>query len=318
MISMARHKMIFVLFLLSLIFLAGCGTGPQGEEGDLYYLRGTEGLQMEFMQGMPPSYIYSGDKLTLGLMLRNKGTAPIDYGRLYIEGYDRSVIPPTGNGPGENLPGREGYSFTIPEHRGIYNDYGGEQFVQFTSGEVRLPLETPIYPLTLSVYACYTYQTKASATICLDPKPHRTNVDKPCITQDVSLGTQGAPVAVSYVDVENIGGDKARLVFTIQNVGVGDIINRDQMNLCPTDLLPSDLNVVNVNAINFVGENGPALSCSNIVNGQVRLGPTGTGKIVCTAPIDASAVSSYLKTVYVELSYGYRQAIKKRLEIRSE
>ncbi|MEM4755630.1 MAG: hypothetical protein QW594_00695 [Candidatus Woesearchaeota archaeon] len=316
----SRFILSLSVLLISVFFvfsLSGCSKGPKGEEGDYYYLSGTQGLEMQFMDGMPSPKIYSGDKLQVGIIVRNKGTAPLA-GILYLEGYDRKIIT------GGQLPRKTGERFpksgqTIQE-RGLYNNIGGEDYLIFSSNPIQLDRSITTYPFTLTAYACYEYKTTAIATVCLDPKPHRTNADKPCITKDVSLGTQGAPVAVNAVKVDPIGDSRVRLVFQFKNVGGGDIVDLMQWEqLCPTDFYPSDFNLLYVR-VTPVGSGARGLTCPQLdsTNGVVRLDQNGQGRLVCNLDIDSDAASSYLSSIRVEAEYAYRQYIKKQVEIRAQ
>jgi len=129
---MIIKKYFIIGMIILLMFVYGCGSGEKGEEGDLNYVQGTEGLVVSFMNGMPPDHIYRGDTLLIGINIKNKGTydLPSGGGTLYLGGFDNSIIknlkvtsgPSTfignyvniqGNGPGGSLIGRD-----------LYNDQG--------------------------------------------------------------------------------------------------------------------------------------------------------------------------------------------------
>lgn len=320
------RKNVFLMFTFILVlFIYGCGTGQKGEEGNVNYVQGTQGLDISFMNGMPPQYIYSGDVLTIGLNIENKGTydLPAGAGSIYLGGYDKSIIgnlvvtagPSTviNNGGEINIQGNnpDGSLFG----RDLYNDNGDQVYYEFQSSPID-NIPTPIYDFKLLAYLFYRYETDATANVCLDPKPHRTNVDKPCITAPISLGSQGAPVAVTSVDITPSGAGKARMIINIQNVGNGDIVDLDAFSngKGPTELLPSDLNLVE---FEIHGSNTEPQCTFNYGN-KVRLDQSGHGRVVCTVFIDKSAVTSYMSSFNIVLKYAYRTSVRKNVEIRQE
>ncbi len=312
-------KLVFLL--VAALLIAGCTQGPSKQPANLNYMSGSQGLVMELANGMPPAYIYNGDRLSIGLTLTNAGTSQLTDGYLYIAGYDPSIIDPNGNTATGSLPLPQPgtyWHFTIPQHRTQYDNVGGQVFQQFQSNYITLPPNTPSYLVPLTIYACYVYETHATATVCFDPYPHNTEMDKPCITQDVGLGSQGAPIAVTNVAVSNNGGQTVRMIFTIQNVGGGVVFNLNDMQDCPSNIGPDVRDTVTLSSVSLVGNGAGQISCSYPTgnSGNIRLGPGETGTIVCEAPI-ARAAAAYQRTVQIDLTYGYAQYIKQTVEIRS-
>lgn len=311
---MRDRKVVLFLLTLLVLFSIGCSSNPRNEEGDVDFRRGSIGLEMRFMDGNPPVELYEGDILPINIEMFNRGTAPITDGSLYLTGYDPNIITNnpwggiSGNLPFYGTP----YPFQILDTKSQFNTEGGYDVKEFQSGVITLPEGTTIYRIPLVAYACYDYFTLASENICIDPQPHRTYVDKPCITQDVSLGGgQGAPVSVTGIDVVNMR-DELKLTFTIQNVGGGDIVDLSVMKMkCPTSFSPADLNVVYVDHV-VVGPNFDIKpSCQP--NGRIKLND-GYGKVICTFPI--TGTTAFKTPVEIRISYGYRDYIRQEVEIR--
>src|SRR3989338_9053361 len=92
---------IFIIFLLSLIVIAGCsGKGKCVDEIN----KGTDGLIMEFAEGYPQDkYVVSAarEPISVFLDLKNKGAYPTEdsneqallgQGKIFLGGFDASII----------------------------------------------------------------------------------------------------------------------------------------------------------------------------------------------------------------------------------
>ena len=94
------------------------------------------------------------------------------------------------------------------------------------------------------VTACYEYETQASPVVCVDPNLYEIGpIERACTVHDVSAGGgQGAPVAVTWVDVDMAGKDRISFDIRVSNVGGGTVfysgssLTRD----CPNDIDPKD------------------------------------------------------------------------------
>lgn len=304
---------VAVFLLIILVFVSGCTGSSRDEEGTVDYRTGTRGLEMRFVEGTPPKEVYEGDYLPITIEFFNKGVYPIFNGELYLAGYDHFII---NNMIGGSIPGNlptygTPFFFTIDDAKSQFNDEGGYKVEEFNSGIIELPDGTTIYDVPLIAYACYNYQTKGSADVCIDPQPHRTNIDKPCITTDVSMGAgQGAPVSVSHVDVTNMR-DKVRLTFTIRNSGEGTVVDSMALNrgACPTGFGPADIDVVYLEKVRM----GFTLLTDCQPSGKIKM-TNGMGKVTCTAGIGGT--TAFTTPVEVTLNYGYKTFIKKNIQIK--
>jgi hypothetical protein len=306
-----------VLFLLTMLVLLafGCGSNPSREEGDVNFRQGNQGLEMRFLQGNPPYTVYEQDILPITIEMFNRGTEPVMNGMLFITGYDPNIITnnPWGGGISGNLPA---YGTSIPfrmdDKKTQFNREGGYNVMEFQSGTIELPEGSTTYEIPLVAYACYEYSTLASDTICIDPQPHRTYMDKPCITADVGMGgSQGAPVAVTHAAIENMR-DQIRITFTISNVGGGEIVDSQVMaQKCPTSFSPADINIVYVDSVNTLL--GPDFKLTCTPNGRIKL-VNGYGKIVCTAGIAGD--TAFKTPIQIKLDYGYKTYVRQQVQIR--
>ena len=303
-------KIIIVMVLLAFL-LVGCRGFSRNEEGDVNYRRGTTGLDIRFLDRSPPYVVYEGDSLPITLELFNRGASPINWGRIYITGYDTSIIPRHGiDGSISTLPGPEGHPFEMFDAKTQFNREGGYKIKEFQSGTLNL-FGGDKYRVPITVHACYDYETVANVEICMDPEPHRSPTDKACITRNPGMGGgQAAPVAVTNVDLTNMPGEM-RMTFTIKNVGDGTLVEPNKMNThCPTGFSPSDVDVVYLDYVK-VGQHDVTYDCSP--NGRIKL-YNGVGRVSCVAQMTQH--TAYKTPLEISLYYGYKTFIRRQVEIR--
>lgn len=307
---MRPARYLIVALVLLILLISGCGgTGQRGEEGYVWYRTGSQGLVMNFFQNSPQPIIYEGDIMSVSLELWNKGTSPINIGQIWYAGFDRAIIPNYGTGGTGDLPEFE--NFQILTSRDQYNNEGGVTYLDRKTGQIFLPEGTPRYPFQFMVFACYDYQTVAPFTLCIDPEPWRTNIDKPCVATNAGSGSQGAPVAVTNVDQET-AKDTVRFKITISNVGGGTIVDKlYTTSKCPTSFMPSDIDKV---YLDYVTLSNLDITSTCQPQSPIRLN-NGVGTIYCLAPIEKGP--SYSTILEVGVSYGYKQTISKQVEVRS-
>jgi hypothetical protein len=307
-----------IALILLVLLLVGCRGNSRDEEGYVDFRTGTIGLEMRFLEKSPPFYVYEGDVLPITLELFNKGASEIFAGEIYVTGFDPNLINNYGPIPGNlPLPGtlQPYLPFEMLDKKTQFNKEGGYQIIEFNSGKIDLPSGTHKYNIPLTIYACYDYETIASTEICIDPEPHRSYYDKPCVTRNVGMGGgQGAPVAITNVELTNMR-EQMRITFTIQNVGSGmgggTIVDLEKMfaGACPTGFGPVDVDVVYLNYVR-VGDSAP-LACSP--DGRIKL-VNGVGRVSCTYAMPGG--TAYKTPLEIKLEYGYRTFIRRDVEIR--
>jgi hypothetical protein len=307
-------KFLALIFLASVVLFSGCtqnadgedvklgngwnwpGQNSNAEEGqpsasDIY--SGTRGLVMEFVEDATPDSIFQSNGLVLLMELWNKGAYPVD-GRLYLSGYDKNLMTMDQTRVPVSLEGKS-----------RFNLEGGYSTVSFASTSISLPEGSDTYTPNFVVTGCYDYQTVATPIVCIDPNPQKTTQAQSCTPRSVSLGGgQGAPIAVTNVDVEALP-EKTRFKITVQNVGNGDVVNA---NKCPYDLSYLDLNSIQYD-----------ISLSNIPSAQcqpkspIRL-INGEATIYCI--FDVEGKDAYQAPLSIKLDYGYMTTTQKEVNIK--
>ncbi|MBR9677669.1 hypothetical protein GOV04_06015 [Candidatus Woesearchaeota archaeon] len=303
-------KQLIITIILVIALLVGCSPSNTGPEPNTNFRSGSQGLTMSFLEGNPPSRIYSGDPLNIVVELHNIGAYPdqdsnIAFdGRLYIGGYDASYI--TRFSPK-----------TIPADlngKSQYDSQGGFAVVEFKDNSVSIPSDIPSYQAPIKITACYKYQTILTTEVCVDPDPYTTvRKNKVCQGGDIISvsGSQGAPLAVTNIEQE-VTSDRIKYRITIQNVGDGQVIDYDELHSrCPNNLDYQTMNIVELQAKQantLLGNCKPTL--------PVRL-IDGRGTVVCEISKPPQNIEAYITPLSVQLDYGYTDYISTSVEILS-
>ena len=332
-VSHARVQ-LFVLFLILLISISGC-RGRGDTKTSIEDVRvGTQGIVMSFLPNSPPDTIHIDADNTFDVLLevRNLGAFPQpeeiskifsdnEFGRIHLSGYDINILLFDYTGLGLDYRRLNG--------RSTINPNGGEDVLKFKGEVIVNHLNVEKYEPTLLVTACYKYATIAGPPVCIDPQPYSTVRERRvCEVQDISLSSQGAPVAVTKIEEEALA-QKTLFKITIKNVGNGDIIKLESYNKCnPFYTADGKLEREDIDKVNLVEARigDKSLQCAPFIDdevkstsGYVRL-INGEGTIICELPKSeyAGSKTAYTTPLQIVLSYVYRNTINKRLQIIKE
>ena len=299
---------MFILLIIVLLSLVGCTRTGSPSEPDKYHT-GTQGLDISFMTGTPPTKIYEGDDLSIVVELTNKGAYPTSDsgnrfdGKLFIGGFDTTYLPvsPTNIDIDSGLYGKD-----------QYNSEGTYDTETFNAYSISLPPEADSYSPTIQATACYKYKTTASPVVCIDPDPHSSEAeDEVCTVKDVSLsGGQGGPVAVTKVE-ETVTKDTIKFKIHFRNVGNGYVIDPEYIGSDCPDTDRENLNKVQVK----VRMSGAYAQCKpqnpvHLINGE--------GYVVCDTQKPYESTPAYTTPLQIELVYGYSSSITKKISIINE
>lgn len=197
---------------------------------------------------------------------------------------------------------------------------GDTEVYEFPSYISYLPESLERFKQTIMVSACFTYVTRATAVLCIDPRPN-SNSAKICRAKDVSLsGGQGAPIAVTRIQQQS-SSEKVVLTIDIKHhkknaldevyavEGLFEKCNPHSINI----VKPTDKNVVD---ILYVALSGIDITDTCSGNGRIRLDQSGNGQFTCKAPIGIYSGAAYEAPLTVELGYGYSKNIYKDIWIK--
>lgn len=336
----SKKNLYFALFLISLVSISGC-SGKKTSQSVEELRVGTEGLSMNFLPNNPPDIVHAeqdtdpnSNRFDVILELRNKGAYPelgkgtgvaglALNGRVYLGGYDPSIVvffdpsPPVADLNTKTLEGKTSI-----------NPNGGVDFVTF-KGRVSIDtLNAEKYEPILLATTCYSYETIASPSVCIDPNPYSTIKEKKvCEVKDISMPNQGAPIAVTQVNEEAFA-TKTQFRITIKNVGNGEVMRNSV--LADDKCNPFGDKKVEREDIDKVYLYG-----AKIANKELQCGPfaennvkssvgfirlvNGEGSIICELPSsEYGSKMAYISPLEIWLSYIYRTTAQKKMLIKRE
>ena len=325
--SIFKLQLVLLVFVL-LLLTVSCTGIRRGKDTDEYYRRGSQGLELRFAKNSPPSNLFDNDDFRVSLEIYNKGATTVSGGNnmVYLSGFDTGLISGV-TGPG---PSYQDYFTGLIEDlegKAPSNPEGDYDIIEF-GGYIRdlASRNIDIYEPTILATACYSYETVASPTVCIDSDPYSTtDAEKVCTPASVSPGTQGAPVAVTKIDVEPRPGATQFKIY-VQNVGGGTVF-RDgysYLSMCNpygTDRLNSvsDIDYVYVESVS-IGTTAITSSCkpldreSNLrLSGSASRKSGATGFMTCE--LTGITGPAYRSPLIIVLKYGYRNSISKKVKI---
>lgn len=301
-------RAIIFLIILMLIF-SGCTSIKRTEEPKKDYRTGKEGLTIEFPVDLPEQ-MYENDKdIKFIVEVKNEGAFPQAdedgfEGKLWVGGYDPDILPIT--------PESEDLDETELSGKSHYNEQGGSTAVDFTAGVEPLPEGVSYFPQTILFTVTYAYKTIASPIVCIDPEPRSTTIrDKVCSVRDITLSSQGAPIAVTKIE-EDIASDRILFKIYLENVGDGLVIPDEKVGNDPNEGYEwGELNKVEIDV--KVGKD--SIDCRP-KDKKIEL-IEGKGYIFCSMskPGDKKV---YTTPLNIELTYGYSSSVSKSIEIFGE
>tara|TARA_Y100000310_G_scaffold278642_1_gene297184 strand:- start:9247 stop:10194 length:948 start_codon:yes stop_codon:yes gene_type:complete len=269
---------------------------------------GVQGVELEFLQDLPPPVIYDQNELVSLIEVRNLGNSNLAQEDcfVHITGFDPFIIAGGFDAIrpcAENLPLLEGKS--------LYNTQGEVNQLEFISSAISLP-DVPEYSPNLKYNVCYNYHTKASPSVCVDPlKFQVSGQQKACDFRSgvkVRAG-QGGPVGISYVKSDMVNG-KAIFEINVRNMGNGRILSpyADIFSCGDVGLDRTEFDRVGYT----VQLGGGALGDCKPRDGIIRMN-NENGKILCT--FDTFGTAAYETPLIVDLDYSYWQSYDKQVRI---
>ncbi len=299
-IKVRMIKRIFLAFgLITLAFLlASCKSSTSNQGGDSLQLS-VASITREVSENSP---------ITIVLEMRNKGKYPISDGVLSISGFDSDLIQGFNGNSGTGFSNNKGH-FEI-EGRNSFNPEGGYRMITLTANTATLPTDMPYSP-TLVITACYTYETAAVGSICIDTDPYSGKVKtKSCTPGTVEIkNDQGGPVKVSSVEIEPNNGF-AYIRFHLSTTG--EVYDAKDVASCEEGIKREDFGMVELKSV-YIGST-QLTDCMNVVNGKVRL-VNGEGTFICK--YNYPNTKGVLPEPFsVTLRYGVRTSLSETITIK--
>ncbi len=324
-----------ILIILSL-FLIGCSGTYSPAEKVVDYHKGNDGVEISLVAEDYLDVLYEKSFFTINLAVENLGAYNIieDNQIIISLSYDPFYVKTKGLYDKDNEQKRLAEGIEKKDSslvvKGIklfgkskYYPSGSDLFLSFPFFEIKEILgqrEKPSTSLFASV--CYPYQTILSNMVCIDLNVMGANLrDQVCTQEDLNLANQGAPLAITQIEVENqpAGVDVVEPTFTIhvRNNGSGIVLSpastSDELErVCSfEELNKKDFNTIYVEALL---SNSNVLECSP---NPIKLFDD-EGITRCPAKDEKLILGhhSFQAPLTVTLSYVYLSSISKDIEIK--
>ena len=312
---MKRPFLHFFAVFLVILLLNACSLQKQASKDPIR--TGSEGLQLILIDNLPKEIVVGNDDqpIIFSIDVRNRGAYPETLegtefvGFVWFSGFDPKAMPiePVGT------------ALTPIEGRNPANPAGGQALVDFSAKILPKNLNVGKYSPKLLANVCYRYQTIANPDVCIEPDQLSTTLSRitpVCRAKDVSLGTQGAPVAIDRVEQTTLPNE-IQFKITIKNVGKGEVVDPTASCSSQGSALLTRQNLDRVKASSVkIGAEGKELACRPLdENNMVRL-IDGTGYIICTlSKKDITIKTAYVTPLTITLSYDYKQSVDKQITI---
>ncbi len=292
-------RIIFTFCLIAVVFLLSSCDSTTSNNG---------GNSLELSVASITKEVSENSPITMVLEMRNKGKYSITDGVLSVSGFDSDLIQGFNGNSGTTFSNNKGH-FEI-EGRNSFNPEGGYRMITLSANTATLPTNMPYSP-TLIITACYTYETSATGSICIDTEPYSGKIKTDsCTPGSVKIESdQGGPVELSSVEIEPNNGF-AYIRFHISTKD--DVYDTKDVPTCYEGIKREDFGIVNLNSV-YIGST-QLTDCMNVVNGKVRL-INGEGTFICK--YNYPSTKGVLPEPFsVTLRYGVRTSLSETVTIK--
>lgn len=311
---MKKRGLFFVVIIV--LVLVGCQSAVPGKDQQtVSYRSGSEGLRISFLENLPPNRLFDNEDFNAVVQVENRGAsdAGASGDKVYLSGFDPSIIT-----------GISTFGMQIPPLLGknprLQEQAGGLDTVYFKGRIASLKGKGfPQFPAKILATTCYQYETVASPQVCIDPNPFSPTLkQKVCSVQNAAAGTQGAPIAVTSVDVDATPGS-TKFKVHVANVGGGRVFRYGLQSLLHCSPFSeglgfNELDYIEVQDV-IVSDVSIKDTCRPSDNNHVRL-TGGQGMFYCEFN-RMRGTSAYQTPLIIKLRYGYETTVLKNVDIYS-
>ena len=340
-----RDVRFIVLGAVILLFIAGCegddGGAATGGVPRTPFLGGTQGLEIGFMEGLPPEEVTDGDTFPFQVFVNLKNVGEYEIGK------NNAKVNLIGFSPGDfgvtaaNLK-RTTEEALIPRQRDSegnviepieiiieFPNNGDTDNEKFNYGG-KIAGNTPFI---FRADVCYKYQTKAVSEICVLQdmiNPADDAICEPSAPKKVF--SSGSPLQVTSFRQNVVGNDKIQFSFDIVHSGSGNIfdyLNTGNPANCPKDLTNrrknEDVVWVDVNTGLTAMENVKDLTCVGLddtqAGGYKRGGDikliSGRRTITCMQTLPpVEGRGDFKKQIDITLDFNYLDNVDREVLVK--
>lgn len=299
------RKIILSLFLLSCLFLAGCGGG--GEETSTVasvFTGGSQGVVASFepfgVQEEGVYAVYDTESFPVELTVKNKGEEDIAPGDLIIR------IKGINLADFENIPAEMKSNSKTIEKVSEFNKEGGEELIDFTPvADAKYKHQvTGYYQPDLFATVEYKYKTRVIVPkVCF--KEDLTDTSVCTVQESKEVFVSGAPVLVQSVSEDAAGRGVMVLTFEIENAGggkvtkIGEVFDSRYGQLAFN--MKTDPEMWECRSAGRVNE-------ARLIDGKAT--------VTCKLLQPLATGTLYTKQVELELGYVYQTVIQESIKIK--
>jgi hypothetical protein len=314
-----------LIFSIFIIFLMGCNSNLNSSVMSMKELRtGVKGVSLSFLPNDNPIQVYQDDTFIVNMMLRNEGAYDSPDVQ-FLFGTESDYVDLTAFRVAGKVFSGQQITSALPEGK-LNGKSPEEPLGEFTDIEADLHARkitlSRLQETLMSGVLCYEYGTMAETSVCVQPQNTMLGLQMACQPKDIVLGSQGAPLAVTKIEVKNslLPGNKIRSIFKIyvENRGTGSVIySGTSGKVCSSSQSSSDVWNYFIARVTL-GSN--ALKCQlieadvpGIDNAYKAKLKNGKAEFICTA--ESPPGVSYESPFEVDLSYAYTETISRKLNI---
>jgi hypothetical protein len=310
-----------IIFALIVVFiLVGCKGDSSRKINPREFYSGTSGLIMDVLP--MPNEIFEQSPLRMDIRLKNEGAADIDEGYLTL-GLETDFISLNEwalRNPVVGTISKEQVEFEL-EGKSTLNPEGSQGIVAVSMSSKTIETMREEHTSTILLIGCYGYKTKLSEAVCIDTDILGMKaVEKACEVEDKNLNSQGAPIAVTKVEVSMLPQDdiiKPQFLIQIENKGGGEVVNSNVIRkACSGEPVSyEDFNVIKVDAYLFEKQ----LTCTPNDGSKTGLAKLKEKQDEIRCVLEEGIrkdVGTHAETLNVNLDYGYTETISRTIDIK--
>ena len=326
--EMKMNKFYLMFILLSLLVLTSCSNVVQ-QQSDLSYHTGTQGLEFEF-HGLLQK-LYEATDFQILVQLYNKGAYDIQEAYVVVT-LEKDYMEFTHDSTALQ-------SITKLQGKSILNPIGDFVLLKYNMKTREIDKTSQYHDSLVTITACYKYMTDIISEVCIDPHFYDlAPTNKACEVKDLSLGDQGAPVAISNVEVKMLpNGEnfvRPQFIIHLQNRGNGHIINYKSeggiKKICSEEQLDyNNWNLLQVSKVAFNNDqfifdvnNKGTNTIECVPNPNEKLLRLQNEEAVIRCTVTGNGISkteaAYITQLQIKLDYGYTVSQSEKIKIEKQ
>jgi hypothetical protein len=323
-----RDVRLIVLGVILLFFLAGCDKGDDDSGGapTTPFLGGTKGLEIGFVEDLPPEEVADGGTFEFQAMVSLKNSGEYEVGKENVRVDLIGILPADFSASTSDLKDRNPDDDLTPRQRDSEGNIiePVETFVLFPGENENFNFIGSIAGNTLFIFradVCYKYQTRAVSEICVLENMIDVADDAICEPSgEKSVFSSCSPVQVTAFRQNVVGRDRIQFSFDIEHSGSGKVFELSENADCPKEssarrtkedrvevTVDTGLGYGNLNCIGLSGSGDTQTGFVKLVNGKRT--------VTCTQTLNADR-GDFKKSIDITLEFDYLDSVDKDVLVK--